>query len=261
MTDKVSGHRTDAAAIQANPHPPSVAHRLLRSPRVTPAYERPRERLLRHGGDPLSSEELIALILGTGARGKSAVEVARSLLHETGGLVDLSRANPRELACIHGIGTARAARLVAAFHLGRRAMVQPSPNVVVREAADVFEHLRHRLQGMTQEVFLVLALDARGRVQDEIEVARGTLTGVEVHPREVFRPLVRQSAAAAVVAHNHPSGDSQPSPDDIALTRRLRLTGEILGIPLLDHVVIGRDNFSSVTELIGAECGAEEENS
>jgi len=225
---------------------------------VTPAYERPRERLFQHGGDPLSIEELIALVLGTGSRGKSAVEVARSLLQEAGGLVDLSRANPRELAQVRGIGSARAARLVAAFQLGRRALSFPSERAVLREPADVYRHLRPRLQGMTQEVFLVLVLDARNGVVDEIEVARGTLTGVEVHPREVFRPLVRQAAAAAIVAHNHPSGDSQPSPDDIALTRRLQLAGELLGIPILDHIVIGRDDFTSVAEAVGAECEAEE---
>jgi len=226
---------------------------LLRLAGVTLANERPRERLLQHGGDPLTSEELIALILGTGARGKSAVEVARLLLHETGGLVDLARASPHELARVRGIGNARAARLVAAFHLGKRALVDRASRVVVREAADVFRHLGPRLRGMTQEVFVVLALDARNGLVDEIEVARGSLTGVEVHPREVFRPLIRQAAASAVVAHNHPSGDSRPSPEDIALTRRLRVAGDILGIPILDHVVVGRDDFTSVGELIGVE--------
>lgn len=220
---------------------------------VTSATERPRERLLQYGGAPLSTEELIALVLGTGARGMSAVEVARSLLHQTGGLVDLARANPRELARVHGIGTARATRLVAAFHLGRRALAVAVSRVVVREPADVFHHLHPRLQGMMQEVFMVLALDARNAIMDEIEVARGSLTGVEVHPREVFRPLIRQAAAAAVVVHNHPSGDSRPSSDDIALTRRLRVTGEIVGIPILDHIVIGGADFTSVAELLGAD--------
>jgi len=257
----MSGRRTAAALISANPLGHAMARPLLCCARVTHAHERPRERLLQHGGDPLLCEELIALILGTGARGRSALEVARSLLVETGGLTDLSRANPRELACVHGIGTARAARLVAAFELGKRAMAEPVERVVLREASDVYRHLRPRMHGMTQEVFLVLALDARNGVVDEIEVARGSLTGVEVHPREVFRSLIRQAAAAAVVAHNHPSGDSQPSPDDIALTRRLRLAGEILGIPILDHVVIGRDDFTSVADLVGAEGDAEEVSS
>jgi DNA repair protein RadC len=234
---------------------------LLRFALVTLACERPRERLLRYGGDPLSSEELIALILGTGARGRSALEVARSLLKETGGLVDLARADLRELAQVRGIGTARAARLVAAFQLGRRALAQPAERVVLREPEDVYEYLRPRMQGMTQEVFVVLALDARNSVVGDMEVARGSLTGVEVHPREVFRALVRQAAAAAVVAHNHPSGDSHPSPEDLSLTRRLQMAGEILGIPILDHVIIGRDDFTSVADLAGAADMAEEDPS
>lgn len=104
---------------------------------------------------------------------------------------------------------------------------------------------------------MVLALDARNAVIDEIEVARGSLTDVEVHPREVFRPLIRQAAAAAVVAHNHPSGDPSPSASDVTFTRRLRRAGELLGIPILDHVIIGRDDYSSIAELVGLE--AEEE--
>lgn len=231
-----------------------VARRLLRRGRVTIAHDRPRERLLRHGGDPLSCEDLIALILGTGARGRSAVEVARSLLSETGSLLELARAKPSELARVRGIGEARAARLVAAFQLGKRALADPwVARPVVRQPADVYRHLEPRLRGMTQEAFWVLALDARNGVMDEIEVARGSLTGVEVHPREVFRPLVRLAAAAGVVAHNHPSGDPEPSPDDIALTRRLRASGELLGIPILDHVVVGIDRFASIVEFAGVD--------
>jgi DNA repair protein RadC len=178
--------------------------------------------------------------------------VARSLLAETGSLLELARAKPSELARVRGIGEARAARLVAAFQLGKRALADPwVARPVVRQPADVYRHLEPRLRGMTQEAFWVLALDARNGVMDEIEVARGSLTGVEVHPREVFRPLVRLAAAAGVVAHNHPSGDPEPSPDDIALTRRLRASGEILGIPILDHVVVGSDRFASVVEVAG----------
>jgi DNA repair protein RadC len=120
--------------------------------------------------------------------------------------------------------------------------------VVVREPADVFRHMHARLRDLTQETFWVLGLDVRNGVVDEIEVARGSLTGVEVHPREVFRPLIRQAAAAAVVVHNHPSGDPEPSPADVGLTRRLRAAGRLLGIPVLDHVVIGGDAYASVME-------------
>ena len=212
-----------------------------------------------HGGEPLSTEELIALVLGTGRRGHSAVEVARALLGHAGGLNNLSRASPRELEAVPGVGLARASRLVAAFHLGRRALAKPGEAPVMLQAADVFRYLRPRLGGMVQEVFCVLALDARNNLIAEIEVARGTLTAVEVHPREVFRPLVRQAAAAAVVAHNHPSGDPRPSEEDLELTARLRRAGDLLGIPILDHVVIGAEGYVSLAEMLGDEDDHEEE--
>jgi DNA repair protein RadC len=115
-------------------------------------------------------------------------------------------------------------------------------------AVDVFERLHPRIAGLVQEVFVVLALDVRNVVLEEIEVARGCLTGVEVHPREVFRPLIRCAAASAIVAHNHPSGDPRPSPEDVALTARLRNVGELVGIPLLDHVIVTAGGFESMAD-------------
>jgi DNA repair protein RadC len=214
--------------------------------------DRPRERLLARGGDRLSTEELVTLVLGAGTPGRPAAVVARELLRHAGGLPALSRASPRELAAVRGVGEARAARVAAAFHLGRRAVERAATAAAqVRGPADVHQRLRPRMSGLVQEIFVVLALDIRNVVIDEIEVARGCLTGVDVHPREVFRPLIRQAAAAAVVAHNHPSGDPTPSDPDIALTRRLREVGELVGIPVLDHVVVGRDGFVSIAELVG----------
>ena len=227
---------------------------------VTGDQERPRERLLRLGGEALSTVELVALVLGTGTPGRPAVEIARGLIEHSGGLVPLSRAHARELAAAPGLGLARACRLTASFQLGRRALAEPAPDQVIRGAADVFHHLRGRTRGLSQEVFFLLALDARGALTCELEIARGSLTAVDVHPREVFRPLVRQAAAAAVVAHNHPSGDPRPSECDIALTRRLRRAGDLLGIPLLDHVVIGADEYTSIGEhLLFEELASEEE--
>ena len=205
----------------------------------------PRERLLQDGGERISSDELVAIMLGT--RG---VAVARALLAHCGGLAALSRSSPRELVSVPGVGIARATRLAAAFHLGRRALVSSAcaRDAPLASAADVYGRLRPRVDGLAQEVFLVLALDVRNVVTEEIEVARGCLTGVEVHPREVFRPLIRGAAAAAIVAHNHPSGDPTPSPEDLALTDRLRNVGELVGIPLLDHIVIGRGDYVSLAE-------------
>jgi DNA repair protein RadC len=215
---------------------------------MQPTHDRPRERLLSYGGDRVSTEELLALVLGTGTRGRPALEVAREALSCVGGIAALARASPRELMTIPGIGAARASRVAAAFHLGRRAMEPELYDRSLRSPEEVFHRLRCRMDGLTQEIFVVLALDVRNSVIDEIEVARGCLTGVEVHPREVFRPLIRMSAAAAVVAHNHPSGDPTPSPEDVFLTRRLREVGDIVGIPVLDHVVVGRGAYVSLAE-------------
>jgi DNA repair protein RadC len=218
-------------------------------PTHLPLMIRPRERLLVFGAHQLATEELLAVLLGTGMRGRPAIVVARDLLAETGNLVALSRASPRELARVPGVGAARATRMSAAFDLGRRAMREAALlGAGIASARDIYERLRASLCGLSQEVFIVLALDARSVVLEEIEVARGWLTGVEVHPREVFRPLIRAGAAAAVIAHNHPSGDPQPSAQDILLTARLREVAELVGIPLLDHVIIAGRGYVSMAE-------------
>ncbi len=175
------------------------------------------------------------------------------MIEHAGSLAALSRAGARELATMHGIGLARATRLAAAFQLGHRAVSEPVSNLIVRRSSDIYRYLQPRFSGLLQEVFVVVALDARNAIVSDVEIARGWLTGVDVHPREVFRPLIRLAAAGAVVAHNHPSGDPTPSPDDVALTRRLRRAGDLMGIPVLDHVVIGAQGYASVGDLLGAD--------
>jgi DNA repair protein RadC len=212
----------------------------------------PRERLLLYGADGVSTAELLAVILGTGTRGRSAKALAQHILHRVGGVTQLARATPRELVDIPGIGLARAARIAAAFDLGRRALEATLPSGdFLRDPKALYERLKLRLSGLSQEVFLVVALDARNAIVEEIEVARGCLNNVEVHPREVFRPLIRRSAAAAVVAHNHPSGELRPSDEDIDLTVRLHAVGQLIGIPVLDHVVIGASGYLSLFEVLG----------
>ncbi len=217
---------------------------------TTPVIDdRPRERLYAHGNDRVSDAELIALILGTGMRGKSAVRLAEEVLADSGGVAALARVSPLELTQVTGIGRARAARLAAAFALGLRAVaVRTTPAEVVSCASDVYERVWPRLVGVSQEVFLVLGIDARNGVVAELEVARGCLTGVDVHPREVFRPLIRMAAAAVIAVHNHPSGEPSPSPEDLALTERLRTVGELIGIPLVDHVIVAARGFCSIAE-------------
>lgn len=216
----------------------------------TRANDQPRERLWHYGGERVSTEELLAVLIGSGIRATPATAIATTLIRQAGGITKLARARPAELATIPGIGSARAARIAAAFHLGRRALEAADCSASITSPADVFARLRPRVAGLCQEVFIVLALNARNIVIDELEVARGSLAGVEVHPREVFRPLIRQAAAAAIVAHNHPSGDPHPSEDDIALTHRLVRVGELVGIPVLDHIVIGSAAFTSIGELV-----------
>lgn len=211
--------------------------------------ERPRvrERLYATGSDQVSDAELIAVILGTGTRGKDAVTLGGEILDAAGGVTALGRALPHELARHPGIGQARAARLAAAFALGRRAIQQERPSgTVLQTPAQVREYVWPRLAGLEQEVFLVIALDVRHVAVADLEIARGSLTGVDVHPREVFRPLIRIGASAAVAVHNHPSGDTTPSTEDLLLTERLRTVGALVGIPLLDHVIVAERGHTSV---------------
>ena len=215
-----------------------------------PSPDLPRERLIAHGGDRISTVELLAIILGTGMRGRDVVTLARDIMQNVGGVTNLSRTAPSELVTIPGIGMARAARIIASFQLGRRALEEGmQPMQAVAGPGDVYERLRSRFAGLHQELFLTVALDARNVILDVVEVARGTLTHVEVHPREVFRPLIRQAAAAGIVVHNHPSGDPTPSQDDLMVTARLQAAGQILGIPILDHIIVGRGRYVSLATM------------
>jgi DNA repair protein RadC len=215
--------------------------------------ERPRERLWRTGTDALGDDELLGMVLGTGVKHRPVREIAAELLSSSGGVGGLSRASPRELAQVAGVGTARAARVTAAFELGRRAVDAIHHRETVGRAEDVYRCVAPRVAGLAQEVFIVLGVDIRNGLLDIVEVARGSVAGVEVHPREVFRPLVRMAAAGGVLVHNHPSGDATPSAEDIELTKRLREVGRLIGIPIIDHVVIGDRSYRSIAEWMGTE--------
>ncbi|MEO8700472.1 MAG: DNA repair protein RadC [Kofleriaceae bacterium] len=215
--------------------------------------ERPRERLWRSGTHAIGDAELLALILGSGGRNLPVQSLATQLVSASGGLANLSRASPRELAQVSGIGEALATRVVAAFELGRRAVELEQHRELVGRPEDVYRAVAPRLAGLAQEVFIVIGVDIRNGLLDIVECARGSVMGVEIHPREVFRPLVRMAAAGGVLVHNHPSGDPTPSPEDIELTRRLRDVGRMLGIPIIDHVVIGDHSWQSIAEWLGTE--------
>jgi DNA repair protein RadC len=210
---------------------------------------RPRERFTARGADQLTDSELLAILLGAGTRGNGALDVANELLRRCGGLAGVAQAGTRELCDQRGVGPARAMVVQAALELGRRAVAaRPERGQRLAGASDVWTYFRARLAPLRVEEFWAVALDVRHRVQTEVCLARGSLTGVEVHPRDVFRPLIRNAAAAVIFCHNHPSGDPTPSRQDIELTTRLREVGELCGIPVLDHVVVAFDGYASIAE-------------
>jgi DNA repair protein RadC len=213
------------------------------------ADELPRERLFTRGILALSDAELVALTLRTGGGGAGVTALATTLLARHGGLSGLARSDLRELMGIRGIGRTKAAALIAAVEVGRRiSRRRLREGDAIRSPEDVFQHFHVRLRDAPQEHFIVLLLDGRHRVLGEETVSIGTLTASLVHPREVFRPAIRSSAAALILVHNHPSGDPQPSPEDRAVTERLSSAGELLGVPVLDHVIVAERGFHSLRD-------------
>ena len=214
-----------------------------------PRTERPRERLLSKGPEALSDAHLLAILLRTGRRDSSAVQVAMELLNRLGGLGGLAACGIDELCTIPGVGPAKAAQLKAALALGKRSMAAPlSTGTRVSGSQDLFTHFHPTLRDVKHELFKVVLLDAKNRVIKEVTVSEGSLTLSIVHPREVFALAVRESAAAVIVLHNHPSGDPTPSLEDRQLTDRLVAAGQLLGIRLLDHLIIGDGRYVSFAD-------------
>jgi DNA repair protein RadC len=214
-----------------------------------PATERPRERLLKHGAVALSDAQLLAIVLRTGRRQMTAVDLAMRVLEECRGLDGLGAIHGTELRRIVGIGPAKAAQLLAAMELGRRVISRPlSTRAPLSSSRAVHDYIAPLVRELKQEQFRALLLDNKHRVIHDVTISSGSLTMSVVHPREAFAPAVRQSAAAVIFVHNHPSGDPTPSAEDRQLTHRLVACGELLGIPVLDHVIIGRADFYSFAD-------------
>ncbi len=217
-----------------------------------PEGDRPREKLLQRGAEALSDAELLALILRTGdASSKtSAVDQGRLLLTRFNDLPQLANTTTKELCSINGIGPAKAAELHAVFELARRFSEHAmQPGTTFSCAATIFNHYRNRFLNHKKELFMAVLLDAKNRLIRDVRISEGSLTASIVHPREVFSAVVRESAAAVLFVHNHPSGDPTPSREDIAITKRLQQGGEILGVRVLDHIIIGHDRFVSLAEM------------
>jgi DNA repair protein RadC len=208
--------------------------------------ERPRERLGRCGVEALSDQELVALLLGTGCSGRGVMDLAAALLDGFPG--GLAAADFAALCRVKGVGPARAAALLAAFELARRCSGKQDHRPCLDTPARVSEAVPLAIRESRKEHLLAFYLNARSQLICQETVSIGTLSASLVHPREVFSPAVAHSAAAVVVAHNHPSGDCSPSADDRDTTRRLVRAGELLGIPLLDHIIVAGDRFFSFRE-------------
>lgn len=209
----------------------------------------PRERILALGELRLSDAECLALVLRTGRPGENAEQMAQRLLRQFGGLGPLAGAAVREMAATPGLGPTRAAAVAAAFGLARRLTeARFRPGVTVRDGRVVARIVRDTAHASQQEQFFALLLDSRHRVLGLRVIATGGINSAPVQPRDVFAAAIRDGAAALVVAHNHPSGDPAPSPEDRAVTDRLRAAAELIGVVLLDHIVVGRDAFFSFAD-------------
>ena len=205
-----------------------------------PLSERPRERLLKLGSEALSTQEILAVILGRGIRGESVVVTSQKLLSRFGNLKNIANASVEELTQMRGIGPAKAAQIKAALELSKRveADAGEKPKPVLKSPEDVAAVVRSQLKGKKKEHFLVLCLDTRNRLIDHKLVSIGSLDTSIVHPREVFKEAISSCAASVIFAHNHPSGDPEPSREDVELTKRLAKAGEIIGIAVLDHIIV-----------------------
>lgn len=216
-----------------------------------PADERPREKLLAHGAEILTDAELLALIIRTGdsATKASAVDLARALLSRFGSLRKLATASITELCQQAGIGPAKAAEIQALFQIARRFVDQRiQPGDAYCRAEDAFRHFHERLCDYRKEVFLALLLDSKNRLIKEVQISEGSLSASIVHPREVFAPVLKESASAVLFIHNHPSGDPTPSQEDIEITKRLKQVGDLMGVRVLDHIIIGNGKYASLAD-------------
>jgi DNA repair protein RadC len=211
--------------------------------------ERPRERLAKHGAQVLSNAELLAILLRVGVPGENAVQVGNRLLHELGGLQGIHRASYEEVCAQHGIGIAKAAQIKAAIELGRRLAAEvPEEKPSIHSPSDAANLIQYEMGALEQEELRVILLDIRNHVDRILTIYKGTLNSSHVRVGELFKQAVRSNAAAIIVAHNHPSGDPTPSPDDIVLTKAIVQAGKLLDVDVLDHLVIGKGQFVSLKE-------------
>ena len=210
-----------------------------------PKVDRPREKLEKYGPERLSNSELLAILLRTGSEGINVVELANKILKKFSS-DGISKANVKELKNTFGLGSAKACEVVACFELGRR-LLQNKQSVLILEPKDVWKELKD-IRDNKKEHFVIFYLDSRSQEIKREIISVGSLNANLVHPREVFEPAVRNLAAQFVIAHNHPSGNPEPSKEDLEITQKLVESGKILGIEMVDHIIVSKDSFVSLRE-------------
>ena len=213
-----------------------------------PSGERPREKLLFYGAQCLSNEELLAIILRTGNKDSNVVELSYRIIHSVGGLNGLFKASAKELMEVKGVKEAKATQILAMCELYKRFKVSELTQVKISKPSDVAKLVLDELRMLRQEVLILINLDTKNKVISKKEIFKGGLNSSLVHPREIFREAVKDSAASIIICHNHSSGDLTPSRDDINITTRLKECGKMMGIELLDHLIIGDNRFISLKE-------------
>jgi len=214
-----------------------------------PKDERPRERFMKYGPESLSNQELLALMLRTGTKEESVLQLSNRLLTHFEGLRLLKDASLDEITSIKGIGTAKAIQVLAAVEIGRRiSNLHYDDRYVIRSPEDGAKYVMNDMRFLSQEHFVTLYLNTKNQVLHKKTIFIGSLNASIVHPREIYKEALRRSAASIVCIHNHPSGDPTPSREDIEVTRRISECGKILGVELLDHLIIGENKFVSLKE-------------
>lgn len=217
--------------------------------RNLPEEERPRERLHRFGAESMSTAELIAILLGSGIKGRPVLQLAHEIIAHFGSLQALSDATVAELCQIKGLGLAKALQLKAAFNIGARLSKQVlSPKYRIEHPVHAYHLVKDDLSQEKREFFVVILLDTKGFVIAQEVVSIGTLSETLIHPREVFYPAIRHKAASLVLVHNHPSGDPTPSKEDYEITEVLAQAGNMMSIPVRDHLIIGSESYESLRQ-------------
>jgi DNA repair protein RadC len=214
-----------------------------------PKEERPRERLLQHGSQHLTEAELLGILLGKGTKEKTAIDLARHLLERYESLQGLFARSPSELMTVKGIGSAKAAILSAAFELVRRIQSKAGGfKPTFKRSSDVAAHYLPLFRDLRKEVFKILLLNRANRLMKEVLVSEGTLDASIVHPRDVFREAIVESAAGVILIHNHPSGNPSPSDEDLRITRQLAEAGRLMGIRVYDHIILAGESWRSLAD-------------